>query len=64
VAALSTHGEVHGFEFDAFRADGSTVRMRMNARKTHTNPDGSFEIEGFAVEADLAAACTTEQCAS
>lgn len=52
VAALSTHGEVHGFEFDAFRADGSTVRMRMNARKTNTNPDGSFEIEGFAVEAD------------
>lgn len=51
VHALSARGEVHGFEFDAYRADGSLVRVRMNACRSETKDDGSFEIEGFAVAA-------------
>ncbi len=47
---LRETGRVTDFEYRGRRADGETVWLSMNARVADRNPDGSFRIEGFAVD--------------
>jgi PAS domain S-box-containing protein len=47
IQQITKHGSVYGFEYEAYRRDGSTVWLRMNARRTGAREAADFEIEGF-----------------
>jgi two-component system, cell cycle sensor histidine kinase and response regulator CckA len=45
---LRENGFLENFHYEARRRDGTVIWMAMNARMVRGDPDGSFEIEGFA----------------
>ncbi len=47
---LRKHGHVEGFEFEARTLTGERRYFRMDARTHSAQPDGSFFIDGFAVD--------------
>jgi len=47
---LDRKGQVRGFEYQALRRDGSKIWISMNARVSQRREDGTFVIEGFAVD--------------
>ena len=47
---LEQRGQVRGFEYQAFRRDGSKIWISMNARVSQRREDGISIIEGFAVD--------------
>ena len=48
--ALEQKGKVERFEYQARRRDGSPIWISMTARISHREPDGTFVIDGFAVD--------------
>ncbi len=47
---LRENGFLENFQYEARRLDGTIIWIEMNARALDENPDGTFDIEGFAWE--------------
>lgn len=47
---LQESGSIQDFEYEAYRADGQTIWISMDARISERHDDGSFLIEGFATD--------------
>ena len=50
IALLRERGAADGFEYEALRADGRRVWIGMDAHIVDRHEDGTFTIEGFAVD--------------
>ena len=48
--ALSAHGQVKGFEYEAVSVTGKRLWLRMDARVGETLAGGGFTIEGFSID--------------
>jgi two-component system, cell cycle sensor histidine kinase and response regulator CckA len=48
--SLEKNGSIENFECEARTVNGRSIWLSMNARLTKLKDDGSFEIEGFAIE--------------
>ena len=48
--ALSAHGQVKGFEYEAISATGKHLWLRMDARVGEALAGGGFTVEGFSID--------------